>query len=320
MAQGQKESLDTLDVLAGAKLYVKARDVVHSYTRAHGTATLAPVIQACGPSACAKLNAIKNDVKGSGLQVDTFRQVLIVTDKLGGEWVPSDVSIGGKRQHDSLRAQLPLTPRFLRLLGYYIAEGNHQPGYITIANRDSGIRDHIKAALDELGMPFSVRACSDFQISSAALTKLFSRLCGNRADDKHLPEFWPELSDESLATCCAPTSTAMAAWREQALLRQRLQAPASRLTWLMPSYASGYGRASQGGSNEQPTPTIPEPGTTRSPSPGRRTCVVMRPTLDSPSNTDVRSLTSSYTIVSTQTSMLFPSTGRISACCVKRWV
>ena len=198
IAQGQKDSLDTLDLLAGSKLYVKARDVIDSYTTAHGTTMLAPALQASGVSAYNKLYAIRHNTKGSGIQVDTFQQVLGVTNNLSGMWAPKAAYIGGRRRHDSLRAQLPLTSPLLQLLGYYIAEGNHQRGYIVIANRDAGIREDIRLALNELSIPFTIRASTDIQVSSAALTQLLSRLCGNRADDKHLPDFWPELPDESL--------------------------------------------------------------------------------------------------------------------------
>ncbi|HMA37304.1 MAG TPA: excinuclease ABC subunit UvrB [Chloroflexia bacterium] len=114
---------------------------------------------------------------------------------------PIQKRIGGARIHHMLPAQLELTPELLRLLGYYIAEGNcqAQSGFFILANRDPGVRQRVETALTQLGIPFSVRPSSDYQISSTALALLLGEECGTVARRKKLPAFWPQLSNVDLA-------------------------------------------------------------------------------------------------------------------------
>ena len=97
-----------------------------------------------------------------------------------------------------LPARLPLTDNVLALFGYYVAEGNAQHCYFTLANYHPAIRTRIERGLNELGIPFCVRPSSDYSVGSSALTLLLKRLCGSTASQKRLPEFWPQLSDDQL--------------------------------------------------------------------------------------------------------------------------
>ncbi len=199
MAGGDLQHIDTLAVLDGKRLFVQASEAILSYTRQHGASKFNEALLDGGigrPDL--KLSAIRHNRRGNGIETHTFQGLLTKTDNLGGYWKAVEASIGGKARHNRLPAHLKLTPEFLRLMGYYIAEGNHQRGYIILANRNEGIRNQIEAAVTQLGIPFSVRPSSDYQISSTALTELFSRLCGDTARDKRLPEFWTQLADKDL--------------------------------------------------------------------------------------------------------------------------
>jgi intein/homing endonuclease len=96
---------------------------------------------------------------------------------------------------------MKLTPEVLRLIGYYIAEGNCQEhsGFLIIANRNNTVREDFEAALRQLDLPFTVRPGSDYQVSSKALAGILGKLCGKDARSKQLPDFWPQLSNSSLA-------------------------------------------------------------------------------------------------------------------------
>ena len=98
-----------------------------------------------------------------------------------------------------LDCEMPLSPAVLKLFGYYIAEGCSQSGYLIIANRNPHIRGEIEAACQALGIRFSVRPSSDYQISSGALTDALHELCGGNAREKQLPPFWSQLSQVNLA-------------------------------------------------------------------------------------------------------------------------
>jgi excinuclease ABC B subunit len=199
LADGHIEWIDTLPELSGTKLFVEASETINAYTAVYGDTAIIPPIEASGISSHNKLYAIHNGTRGHGIQVDTFQNVLTATEQLGGMWSPEAALIGGKQSHNSLPARLRLTPLLMRFIGYYIAEGNHQQRYLVIANQDMIVRKDIEAALGELGIPFTVRPSSDYQISSTALSALLSRLCGSCARDKHLPHFWAGVSSDLLA-------------------------------------------------------------------------------------------------------------------------
>jgi len=187
--------LDVIPYLADANLYVFAEDEIVACVANGGYAGLKANFASFGLNPWAKLRAIQNRIKGSGIKV---RQYLQLRGQIGASFAGRSTSIGGKKPECRLPAQLPLTESILSLFGIYIAEGNSQARFFTLANRHPVIRSRIEAALNELGIPFSVRSCSDYQISSSALTKLFSATCGSNAWHKRLPDFWPRLSNRSL--------------------------------------------------------------------------------------------------------------------------
>ncbi|MEK6575216.1 MAG: LAGLIDADG family homing endonuclease, partial [Chloroflexota bacterium] len=199
LAEGNKETLDTLTALSAKRLFVEAPEAMRAYLEAYGPNRLAHALVENGVHApYSKLSAIRHQIHGRGIEIKAFQHVLESTEALGGHWDGAQATVGGKLRHNRLPAWLRLTPDFLRLLGYYIAEGNHQDRYLIIANRDELVRQDIYAALAQLGIPYGVRKSSDVQISSAALAELFGRLCGEKAHTKQLPEFWPELPARNL--------------------------------------------------------------------------------------------------------------------------
>ncbi|MBM2854312.1 MAG: UvrABC system protein, partial [Steroidobacteraceae bacterium] len=190
--------LDVLPYLADTGLSVFAEVAVLGYVESGGRQRVIAGLKARGLASYAKLHAIRHGVHGSGIKVRDYLYLAAETGGFGGSSLSSEIYVGGKRRACRLPAQLPLTDSVLALFGYYIAEGNAQERYLIIANRNAVIRARIVQALGELGIPFGVRACSDYQISSAALTSLMATTCGKLAAGKRLPDFWPRLSDRSL--------------------------------------------------------------------------------------------------------------------------
>jgi excinuclease ABC subunit B len=111
---------------------------------------------------------------------------------------PAELVLRNRVGRNHLPAQLPLTPSFLRLMGYYVAEGNTQERYVMLANRHPAIRQDLERILGELNQSYRVRASSDYQVSSALLAELLGDQCGRTSFFKKLPPFWPDLSDERL--------------------------------------------------------------------------------------------------------------------------
>ncbi|MBL8162954.1 MAG: excinuclease ABC subunit UvrB [Anaerolineae bacterium] len=198
LASGNAEFIDTLGILDGKRLFVDAQQTLVAYMNEHGTDKVEAVLAESGISPYRKITSIRQGRNGRGIQVNTFRKLLDRTDSFAGAWDGSLSTVGAVGINNRLAAEMALTPDLLRFIGYYIAEGNHQRGYIILANRNEGIRSDIEQTLNRLGLAYGVRQSSDYQVSSTALSHLLSKLCGNKARDKHLPQFWPQLSDYDL--------------------------------------------------------------------------------------------------------------------------
>jgi len=190
--------VDILPYLEGTALSVFAEEQILQFVAAGGRAQFDSTMSDCGIRSYSKLYAISRGLRGRGLRVSHFLRLVRQTDGMAGNHPTAPIHVGGKKEACRLPARLPLTDSILAFFGYYIAEGNSQRRCLIVSNHDAGIRARIVAGLTEIGVPYSVRPSSDFQVSSSALTQLMSRLCGNVAACKRLPEFWPRLSDRSL--------------------------------------------------------------------------------------------------------------------------
>jgi excinuclease ABC subunit B len=194
------ESVDILPYLSGTNLSVFAEEPILDYVAATGTDGFVAAMKEVGVNPSQKLYAMRKGIRGRGVKVRHFLNLLAKTDGLAGRYTYREIYVGGKREHHRLPARLPLTDSVLSLFGFYVAEGNSQANYLTLSNHHPVIRAKIESSLRELGIPFLVRLSSDYAVSSAALTSLMSVLCGKRAQTKRLPEFWPRLSNGSLGT------------------------------------------------------------------------------------------------------------------------
>ena len=90
----------------------------------------------------------------------------------------------------------------LRLIGLFIAEGHVASDYATITPgpEGMGITRDLLAACET---PFFERSPIDLGLGSRIVADTFRELCGERAGEKHLPSFWPELSDRALGDLLA---------------------------------------------------------------------------------------------------------------------
>ena len=191
-------TLETLPYLADTQLSVFAEAPILRYVASGGGREFAAAMKVCDLQPSAKLSAMRHGLRGRGLKIRHFLQLMASTKELDGLAADADVYVGGKKAACRLPAQLELSDSVLALFGYYVAEGNSQGSYLIVANRHPILRSQIERGFAALGVPFSVRPSSDYQVSSAALASLLSKLCGRSAAHKHLPDFWPRLSNRSL--------------------------------------------------------------------------------------------------------------------------
>jgi len=193
-------SLNLLSVLAEENLYVAAQDQVREMVAAGGYRELVALLRPYYEAPWDKLYAVLHNQRGSRIPVGVFKELLECSPRLRLYWRPEEARIVGKLDRCSLPATIPISGDLLRLIGYYLAEGNSQSqsGYFVWSNLSPEIQQGFENALTSLGIPFTRRNAKDYQVSSAPLALLLRHLAGSRASDKHLPPFWPQLSDAQL--------------------------------------------------------------------------------------------------------------------------
>ena len=191
-------SFDVLRYLEGSTLKVRADAALLACEQQQDTAYIRRALSGAGMQSGSMLFAARHRTRGRGFSIDSYRRRPQETDSLDDFHESTAVRIGGNKTHNEIPVPLLLTDNFLRLLGYHIAEGNCQDGYLILAGQNPVIRDHIERALNELGLTYFVRPNNDYRVSSTALTTLLGSLCGKRSRDKRLPPFWASLSTEQL--------------------------------------------------------------------------------------------------------------------------
>jgi len=193
-------SLNLLSVLAEENLYMAAQDQVREMVAAGGYRELVALLRPYYEAPWDKLYAVLHNQRGSRIPVGVFKELLERSPRLRLYWRPEEAWIVGKLDRCSLPATIPISGDLLRLIGYYLAEGNSQSqsGYFVWSNLSPEIQQGFENALTSLGIPFTRRNAKDYQVSSAPLALLLRHLAGSRASDKHLPHFWPQLSDAQL--------------------------------------------------------------------------------------------------------------------------
>ncbi|MGH8131736.1 MAG: hypothetical protein ACRETP_00660, partial [Steroidobacteraceae bacterium] len=134
------EELDILPYLADSDLFVYAEEQIIEYMGVAGRPVVVSAIANFVLNPCRKLYAVRHRLKGSGLSVRQFLGLLSATGGLGGRCPGPGITVGRAQRAYRLPALLPLSDQVLALFGYYIAEGNCQPQYISLANRHPVIR------------------------------------------------------------------------------------------------------------------------------------------------------------------------------------
>ncbi|HHJ18265.1 MAG TPA: excinuclease ABC subunit UvrB, partial [Gammaproteobacteria bacterium] len=198
-ATSQIDSIDILPYLAdSASLYVYTGQQILEYMKQYGMQGVASGLKRHGIQPYPKFFAMRNNIHGQGVRIGIFLDLLRQTGEFEGGYHAMSTMVGGKSEANRLPARLPVSQELMQLFGLYIAEGNAQSRYLILSNKHPVLRRQIEESLDWLSMPYSKRPSGDYQISSKVLTTLLTNLCGCRAGEKRIPEFWPSLSNEHL--------------------------------------------------------------------------------------------------------------------------
>ncbi|MEK9151738.1 MAG: excinuclease ABC subunit UvrB [Patescibacteria group bacterium] len=111
----------------------------------------------------------------------------------------ASLRVGAYSGANAILRQL-ISDRFLRLIGYYIAEGHAEKNYFILSTADERIIDDIRTEAAERGFTVSHRPDTyDYQCNSALWTDVMRSWCGKISHTKRLPPFWPQLADGQLA-------------------------------------------------------------------------------------------------------------------------
>ncbi len=160
----------------GWKFYVEANKIAKRLITLKGRKAIFSVLSDYYQEPNSKLYSILKNIKGQKIRLNVFSGMLKQLSYTPSLKELSQVKItSGKREY--IPAIIPLSEEFLKLLGYYLAEGNAQERYFIIGVRENG----------------------DFQVSRSLWVNLLKMLIGSKAKDKHLPFFWTKLSQHQLS-------------------------------------------------------------------------------------------------------------------------
>ncbi len=193
-------TLDLMSLLGEEHLFVAANEVMAEAAAKAGRQMLMEGLRAHYKDPTRKVRGILRHAPDSRVPIGVVNEFLDVTNQLDGAWDGRRARIAGRLDRCALPAELAVSDSLLRLIGYYIAEGNSQSeyGYFVWASRRDVMRKDFEDSLTLLGIAFTTRPSSDYQVSSTPLALLLKHLGGSVARDKHLPDFWPQLSDRQL--------------------------------------------------------------------------------------------------------------------------
>jgi len=95
---------------------------------------------------------------------------------------------------------MPITSGFLELIGYFLAEGHAEDSYFIISCNEKEMQLRLERSLKNQGLSWRVRSNGyDYVVAWTLYAHIFATFCGARAKEKHLPDFWPRLSQRQLA-------------------------------------------------------------------------------------------------------------------------
>ncbi len=141
-------------------------------------------------------NKLKRVTEGERLSVTQAR--ILESEGIGIDL--QQLSLGSKNDAGRLPMELPITDAFLELLGYYLAEGHAEDRYLIISCDEKEIQGRLEKRLGDLKLKWSVRSNGyDYQCSWSLYTRFLTKWCGQDSHVKHLPDFWPQMSDSQLA-------------------------------------------------------------------------------------------------------------------------
>jgi excinuclease ABC B subunit len=113
-----------------------------------------------------------------------------------------DTRITSSNGTRSLPASVPVDSSLCAFLGLFVAEGHVADSYATITPGPENV-DLTRRLMRTCGIEWYERGRDELGIGSRVVTELLRTTCGQRAGEKHLPSFWPNLSNEALGRLLA---------------------------------------------------------------------------------------------------------------------
>ena len=132
---------------------------------------------------------------GERLQYKSYTRMAAIAPEITEQ---ATLGVFGKKREEL--PTVPLTDNFLRLLGYYIAEGHAEENYFILSAAEKEIISDFQTTLAEMKLQTKLRPDThDFVIASKVWSQVLQTMTGKNAKTKHLPNFWPQLPKAKLA-------------------------------------------------------------------------------------------------------------------------
>lgn len=109
--------------------------------------------------------------------------------------------IGYNKLAASVPVIIPASSHLWAFIGLFIAEGHAAERYITLTTADQEMVTAFGAGAACFGLKLRKRQkVYDYQVGGKTIATLMKTMCGHKAQHKHLPAFWPQLSNVQLGS------------------------------------------------------------------------------------------------------------------------
>ncbi|HVA11015.1 MAG TPA: LAGLIDADG family homing endonuclease, partial [Candidatus Dormibacteraeota bacterium] len=107
--------------------------------------------------------------------------------------------VGTRSRHAAIPLTIGASRELWRFIGLFIAEGHAAKGCVLLSTADPSIAKEFTSGASIFGLKIAkIPKSYDYQVNGRTIAALMRVWCGHKAQQKHLPSFWPQCTNAQL--------------------------------------------------------------------------------------------------------------------------